>query len=394
MEELQYSYQTVEGKAQRFFAVPKNGERLFLLSFFFYVLIASLQTTMFQFGGPIVIIVKILLAGCILLKIIAFDSYTKKELCFAAWLLVDAAAVMVFSGYKEVLFFAVMLLGAKNIAFDKILRVYLLVTVAVLLTAFLASRLDIIEDLVYVRELVGERNSFGAVYPTDFAAHIYFLLSAGYYVIRKKLQTYHMLLGVIICATVYYYCDTRLDCITMVLLLLGLWIIQRKDNGICDDGDKKSFFDYLRKNAPWFGVAGFATMYVLSWLYMPNVSIFRFIDELLSGRLRIGNQGLQEYGFSLFGQHVAMNGNGGSVIAPADYFFIDSSYLFVYLCYGVVFLAFILFIHYSCCKKYAKDRCYLLILSVIVINCMIAHHMIDLAYNPFYLALLAKKETV
>lgn len=393
MEALQYSFQTIEGKAQLFIAVPENGERLFLLAFFFYMVVASLQTTMFGVGGPLITAVKFLLAGCVLLKIIAFDRYTEKELCFAACLMVDAAAVVVCSGYKEAFYFSVILLGAKNVPFVKIIKVYLLVNVAVLLSSFIASRLDIIEDLVYVREFFGERNSFGTIYPTDFAAHIFFLLSAGYYVIRKKLQMYHIVLGAFICAIVYYYCKTRLDCTTMALLLLGLWIIQRKDNGICDDGNKKSIFNYLRKNAPWLGVAGFATMYVLSWLYMPNVSIFRFIDELLSGRLRIGNQGLQEYGFSLFGQPVLMNGNGGSVIEPADYFYIDSSYLFTYLCYGVVFLSLILFIHYSCCKKYAKDRCYLLILSVIVINCMIAHHMIDLAYNPFYLALLAKKDT-
>lgn len=179
MEALHYSYQTVVGKVQQFIAVPENGERLFLLAFFFYMTIASLQTTMFQLAGPIVTIVKFLLTGCILLKIIAFDRYTEKELCFAAWLLVDAVAVMVFSGYKEVLFFAVVLLGAKNIPFVKVLKVYLLVSVAVLLSAFIASRLDIIEDLVYIRELVGERNSFGSVYPTDFAAHIFFFYLRG-----------------------------------------------------------------------------------------------------------------------------------------------------------------------------------------------------------------------
>lgn len=393
MEALLYSYQTVEGKVRQFIAVPENGERLFLLAFFFYVAFASLQTTMFGVGGPLVTIVNFLLTGSILLKIIAFDRYTEKELCFAAWLLGDAAMVMIISGHKEVFYFAVILLGAKNVPFIKILKVYLLVNVAVLVSAFIASRLDIIEDLVYVRDFFGERNSFGTIYPTDFAAHIFFLLSAGYYVIRKKLQTYHIILGFIICAIVYYYCQTRLDCLTMALLLLGLWRIQHKENGLSAAGNRKTDFGFLQKNAPWFGTAGFVIMYFLSQFYMQNVSIFRFIDELLSNRLQLGNQGLQEYGFSLFGQHVAMNGNGGSVVLPADYFFIDSSFLTVYLCYGVVFLAIILFIHYSCCKKYAGDWHYLFILSVIVINCMIAHHMIDLAYNPFYLALLAKKET-
>ena len=392
MEALQSLNQTVAGKIRQYVALQENGERLFLLAFFVYVIVASLQTTTFRINESAVIVIKLAVTGCVLFKIIAFDSYSAKELYLAAWLLGDAVAVRVFSSYEEVFYFVVLLLGAKNIAFDKILKVYLLVSAAVLLSAFIASRLDIIEDLVYVRAFLVERNSFGTVYPTDFAAHIFFFLSAGYYVIRKKLQTYHILLGAIICAIVYYYCKTRLDCITIVILLFGLWIIQGKDNGFTTIGYRKKFFGFLQKKAPWFGIAGFTAMYLLSWFYVPNVPIFRFIDELLSGRLRLGNQGLQEYGFSFFGQHVAMSGNGGSVVAPVNYFFIDSSYLLVYLCYGAVFLAIILFIHFSCCKKYADDRYYLLILSVIVINCMIAHHMIDLAYNPFYLALLAKKE--
>lgn len=392
MEALQNSYQTVEGKLQQFIAVAENGERVFLLAFFFYMVIAAMQTTMFRVGGPFVTIVKFLLAGCVLLKIIAFDRYTGKELCFAVWLFGDAMVVMVLSGYKEVFFFAVLLLGAKNIPFVKILKVYLLVNVAVLLSAFVASRLDIIENLVYVRDLASERNSFGVIYPTDFAAHIFFLLSAGFYVIRNELKTLHILLGGVVCAIVYYYCLTRLDCITMVLLLLGLWIMQHKSSWQNTNGIRQKGFDFLQKSAPWFGLVGFFVMYLLSLFYMPDVSAFRFIDELLSGRLRIGNQGLLEYGFSVFGQHIVMNGNGGSVIPPANYFFIDSSYLSVYLCYGIVFLILIFFIHYFCCKKYADDRYYLLIISVIVINCMIAHHIIDLAYNPFFLALLAKKE--
>ena len=394
MKTLQDTYQTVEGKVQQYIALPQNGERLFLFALFFYMTNASLLTTMFQVGGPILTSVNFLLIGSILFKIIVFDRYTEKELCFAAGLLFDAVVVMIFSGYYDVFYFSVILLGAKNVPFVKILKVYLMVNVAVLLSAFIASRLDIIEDLVYVRDFLGERNSFGIIYPTDFAAHIFFLLSAGYYIIREKLQPYHIFLGAVICIVVYYYCKTRLDCIAMALLLLGLWIMRHEGIWQNTTGNQQKVFVFLQKMIPWSGTAGFIVMYLLSLFYMPNVFVFRFVDELLTGRLKIASQGLQEYGFSLFGHHIEMQGSGGSLIASADYFFIDSSFLFVYMCYGIVFLCFILFIHYSCCKKYAEDGYFLLILSVIAINCMIAHHMIDLAYNPFYLALLAKKETV
>ena len=123
-------------KIQRFIAVPEHGEEIFLAAFFFYMIVASLQTTMFRVGGPVVTAVKFLLTGCVLFKIIAFDRYSEKELCFAALLLGNAVVVMALSGYKEVFYFAVFLLGAKNIDFEKILKIYLLVTIAVLLSAF------------------------------------------------------------------------------------------------------------------------------------------------------------------------------------------------------------------------------------------------------------------
>ena len=372
---------------------PENGEKLFLSVFLVHVLFMCLQTTMFKFPNIIFAIEKYLALLLIVLKIIVFDKYNNKLLLFSAVLLIDAFLVMGVSKYQDVLIFSIVLLGSKDVDFVKLLKIYTIGVVVVLLTAFVASRLDIIEDLVYIRDYVVERNSFGTIYPTDFAAHIFFLLCAYYYVIRDSIQTRHLLAGIFISTLVYAFCDTRLDSITMLFLVIGVSLIRFSNPLILDkDGPLSRFKGVVISTIPYIPIMGFLFMHFMSYFFQPSMTFFRLFDTLLSGRLKLGNKALEDYGLTLFGQTVPMNGYGGSLISlGGNYFFIDCSYLLVYLRYGVLFLLLVFLIHYWCCKKYKGDMSYLVILTVVVINCVVAHHMIELAYNPFYLALLAKK---
>ena len=372
---------------------PKNGERLFLSVFLVHVVFMCLQTTMFRFPGIVFAIEKYLALLLIVLKIIVFDKYNNKMLMFGAVLLVDSFLVAGISTYQEALIFSIVLLGCKGVDFVKILKVYIAGNIAVLLAAFVASRLDIIEDLVYIRDYVVERNSFGTIYPTDFAAHIFFLLCAYYYLIKDSIQKRHLIAGILVSAIVYAFCDTRLDSITMLFLVAGIGLVKFSRNCIWEKGIFLCRLKALVNGViPYIPVMGFLFMYFMSYFFQPNIAFFRFFDKLLSGRLKLGNKALEDCGLTLFGQTVPMNGNGGSLISLGDnYFFIDCSYLLVFCCYGVLFLLLIFLIHYWCCKEYRGNVYYLVILTVIVVNCVVAHHMIDLTYNPFYLALLAKK---
>lgn len=378
---------------ESFYLEPNNGERLFLSVFLVHVIFMCLQTTMFKFPGIVFTIEKYLALLLIVLKIIVFDKYDNKMLLFGAVLLVDTFLVAGISTYQEALIFSIVLLGCKGVDFVKILKVYIAGNIAVLLAAFVASRLDIIEDLVYIRDYVVERNSFGTIYPTDFAAHIFFLLCVYYYLIKNSIQNRHLLAGLFVSAIVYAFCDTRLDSITMLLLVIGISLIHFRKAFTWNKNDSFSRLKSLMGVfIPYIPVMGFLFMHFMSYFFQPSLTFFRLFDKLLSGRLKLGNKALEDYGITLFGQTVPMNGNGGSLVYLGDnYFFVDCSYLLVYLRYGIVFLLLVFLIHYWCCKKYTDDMYYLVILTVIVVNCVVAHHMIELAYNPFYLALLAKK---
>ena len=199
--------------------------------------------------------------------------------------------------------------------------------------------------------------------------------------------------GIFISALVYAFCDTRLDSITMLFLVIGISLIRFNKFFIWNKGGSLSKFkSFVIGAIPYIPVMGFLFMHFMSYFFQPSLTFFRLFDKLLSGRLKLGNKALEDYGLTLFGQTMPMNGNGGSLVhLGGNYFFVDSSYLLVYLRYGIIFLLLIFLIHFWCCKKYKEDMYYLVILTIVVINCVVAHHMIELAYNPFYLALLTKK---
>jgi len=111
---------------------------------------------------------------------------------------------------------------------------------------------------------------------------------------------------------------------------------------------------------------------------------------LLSGRLSLGRLAFDRFEVKWFGQFVPMVGFGKNtvtqVVSP-DYFFLDSSFVSILMCYGMV-LFFVLVTTFFVTAFYAKKRndYYLvLIISVVAVDCMVEHHMMELWYNPFLL---------
>ena len=90
------------------------------------------------------------------------------------------------------------------------------------------------------------------------------------------------------------------------------------------------------------------------------------------------------------GQKIDMIGAGGTTIFPDNYFFIDCSYILVCLRYGVIALLLLLIVYSLSCIKNKKDIYFLYAITLVSINCVIAHHILELEYNPFALAILSQ----
>ena len=138
----------------------------------------------------------------------------------------------------------------------------------------------------------------------------------------------------------------------------------------------------------------------LTAVFSFNDRISRFLNDLLSTRLALGNNGLLAYGIKLFGQPlIPMNGWGGNRVnvftdglGVTTYFFIDSSFLNMLISYGllltlVVIIGLTIFLFLR-----TKKNDYLLpmIFLAIAICSAFDQHFLEVTYNIFFLAVLAE----
>ena len=131
----------------------------------------------------------------------------------------------------------------------------------------------------------------------------------------------------------------------------------------------------------------------LSILYSPYNSIFVRLNNLLNNRLYYSNKGIDIFGMSLWGQYIPMRGNGGTTEAVSNYFFLDSSYIYILLQYGILILLTILVCWFLITFKAARqnDIEMLFAVALIAVQCIVEHHMLSIVYNPFLMAVLAKR---
>ena len=96
-------------------------------------------------------------------------------------------AVMVYFKTDKLNFLVYSLLMVLLVNADRkvILKTYVGVAGTIVLTVFLLSLLKVVPNLQYSRGAV-IRNSFGFIYPTDFAAHCFYLYVAISYLLKRS----------------------------------------------------------------------------------------------------------------------------------------------------------------------------------------------------------------
>ena len=140
-------------------------------------------------------------------------------------------------------------------------------------------------------------------------------------------------------------------------------------------------------------VAPFIVAALSLWIAMMfngNSLVWAKANSFLNGRLRLGHEGLDKYGITLFGQPIKWVGNGLQVLLhgyTGEYNYVDSSYLQILYQYGCLFLILVLFAFSAMIYMSVKMEKYYLtwILLIIVLYCITEPRLINLAYNPFIL---------
>lgn len=368
---------------------------LFFVGFIPYLIRLMWQTTMFNypFKGKFGSVYLLACIGVLALKVICFDKLNFRQMLLSAILLGIGVMTYLKSKSTVMLMLMVMIIGARNINFDKILKVYLAIVIGGLVIAFVAAMLGIIEDISnerYIFSICMKGHSFGIINTTDFAAHIFFAFLVIFYLRRNRQQWFDYVLAVGVAIGLFFVTHARLDsgCMIIMVLLFAMGDIAAK----ADTGSGGKVFDFLHARLyPFVMPILTAGIFILSLAYSAENKILNIINRVTTNRLGLAHTDFERRSITLFGQHIKMYGwgKGKGVPETEGYTFIDISYQQVLLCYGVVSLVALLSMYVHMALKNKKNRHFLYCILLIAINCTLAHHLHELAYNPFTLAFLA-----
>ena len=385
--------QYLSSKYQRLINLELDGQILYEVAFAFYFVIAFLQTSTytFYFPGNLLHQIAFIPLAIVLFKIIFFDSNTIKKITVN--LLVLAILFITWRTSGEFILFpmGIFVLGARNVDFRKIIYLYLVLGTILLSFIFFTSLIGLTKNLIFHRGIHTLRRAFGIIYPTDFAAHILYIVLAYCYLYFNKLSWKSYTVFVLLAMFLIKFCDARLNAYALILVILVMMLGQRAQKGYIVSKTIAIFYWVLPV------LAAYVTMLV-SYLYIPNNHLFEKANGLLSGRLFYSHEAIRKYGLTFLGQHIRENGLGAvggikNVAAEgANYFYIDSAFIRLFVIYGVIVALTIIvvmtIISYRSIQK--ADFALASIMIIVTISAIVEQRLLDFGYNPFLIAIFAQ----
>ena len=343
----------------------------------------TLSTTMlnkgiFHVNASTLLLVVLLLALRFWNKINVSYMY----LLFSLALLSIGVLVYVKTGRLNFLVYS--LLMSLLISADRkvVLRTYIFVGGSILVSVFFLSLLKVIPNLQYSRGGV-IRNSFGFIYPTDFASHCFYLFIAISYLLKNRYIWLRTFVGLFLAVFLIKFCDARMNAYSLLvatLIFTFFYLTKEKRIGL---------YALMPYSAALFSSLILYLTYHFSW----TSPFYVKINQLITGRLALGKNAFNLYELNWFGtKGVQFIGSGGSTESVLSYNYVDSSYVQMLFTYGIIPVLTLIFIYILVSRdEYKRGRyLYVAILSLITVNCMIEAFWFVPSYNIFMFILFTR----
>lgn len=336
---------------------------------FYYKYIASL--------GNLVIISCISL---LLLKELRYHKFNYKDLL-----------ILLFSSICFVLFYknlginqAILMLfvySARNINMIEFFKLSYKLSFVLLLFIIISGKIGIIENYTGIsgerqREYLGFRY---ALYPTSILGNIVFL---KIYIERKNITWLALIILFVSSVILYLFTDSRLTTgISIIIIVLAA--LFKKYNSI------ENIFKRGYLIISYIVSAVISIYFTLKYDYLSEWQ--SNLNELLGGRLSLGNMTLDFYGIDWFGKKINLIGMGldadGEQNMSDTYDYVDNLYIQLLLRMGILFLIiFILIMTMMVYKAYKNKDVYLVIILVLLaFHGIIDDLILSIQFNSFFM---------
>lgn len=318
-------------------------------------------------------------------RFLYIKHYSLTFLIFAPLILLAGCMIYYKTGNLNASMYLFLIIFLYRVELETILKLYAgLGLFFVLLIVFL-SAIDVIPNLQFVQYRsagIVVRNSFGFIYPTDFASHCFYLYMAFSYLNRNRIIILRTLSGLGLAAFIIHYCDARLNAGSiLVATVIFLYFYYRQNTSAV-------VFSVMPFGA---GMASAVMVYLsrnFSWTHPMYVTLNKFTNM----RLYLGHEALKKYPVQLFGiRGISFVGYGGKTETVMNYDYVDSSYVQMLFTYGLIPVVLLVGLYMVQSWGLYRLKNYLLLacLTLIAINCMFEAFWVRPSYNIFMFLLFA-----
>lgn len=375
-------------KIQNVNETTKLGKELFYIAYFIFLTRALLQnstlavylnvnSSFYHYG------LRFIACIFILIKICFCDRFSIKV--FFAYAVLVAVTFVCIAINTYVLLFEIVALamGAHGVSLKSVVKEFVYVASVICGLLFILSLCGIIENhIAYAGDI--PRYSFGSVYPTDFAALLFYIQLAQAYLRKKEYTLKTFLFWVLIALFILKFCRARLN-FSLILIFAAFMYLKK----LFPQAKKNKF---VQKLFVWAIPACLIFSIAIHLVYSADNNLLDCIDKLLSGRLYYGHKAIDDYGFTLFGKYIKMQGWGSSLVewdSELGYYFVDSGWLNMTLRFGLITSVFICASFVIVSQNAFKNSDFVLpiILLFLSITSIIDHHVLEVGYNPFLIVI-------
>lgn len=368
------------------------GEKLYYFTFIYSSILMFILSTNYIPIVPsrfihLLIYVAILF---LFLKIFYFDSYDKNKIVWKLIIYILALVSWRLVKNVDILLFTSFIIGGKNVNYRHIIKLFVITIGIMLLGTIVVSQLGIVKDGIYIRNNF-KRHSLGIIYPTDMGAYLFYIILGYLYLFFNKLSWKSFSTILFIDLLLYKYTEARNSCLLIFIAILVIWFAQGayRGNKLC-----KMISSFYWMCIPLLAYCTF----LCSWFFSDDSKFFEILNKLFSNRLYLAHKALNEYGITLFGQRIIEHAFGGiqglkQFYNPKiEYFYIDSSFMRLPLIYGLLLGVFFIFVMTYIAYHSTLNHTYCLaaIFLLISLHCVVEQHLVDISFDPFLIAFLAK----
>lgn len=368
----------IEDKKYFFYVIP-------LIIYINLTLIDTTTTFFVDHILPYKSFIKYLCVFVIMLKIVFCDmKHYKKSNYIKIFILLTIFAISsISSGNRAIIQYFIIILGSYNLDFNKIAKQVLIWECICVGIIIIFAILKIIPNRIFDRSNSDvKRYSIGFKYATYPALFVWYLTMLYLYVKKNKIGLFEYILLITINIIMYIVTNSRNELIfSFLIIFISIVYKKFKMNKI------KKIVSYFAK----YSIVIFTVISILCMvLYNPKNNVWKKMNTLASGRLRLSNECMKKYDIKLFGNK--MEWIGLSEIyegehEDSEFFYVDNSYINILYNYGIVFLILIIYAYYYVITKEIEKENYFLIsiLFVIIMHSFIDPQLVKIAYNIFIL---------